>query len=102
MDAEACQRNWFRPVTHSDPMTSTNPVLREIVACDEYARFCAGRLANPYPLLHRLRAEDPVHWSALLGSWVITRYSDAVSGLRDPRISSARVPVFMSCLDEAL
>lgn len=35
-------------------------------------------LANPYPLYHRLRTEDPVHWDPFLHAWVVTRYSDVV------------------------
>lgn len=35
-------------------------------------------LANPYPLYHRLRTEDPVHWDHYLHAWVVTRYSDVV------------------------
>lgn len=38
-------------------------------------------LANPYPLFHRLRNEDPVHWDPFLHSWVVTRYSDVVTVL---------------------
>lgn len=36
-------------------------------------------LANPYPLYHRLRAEDPVHWDPYLHAWVVTRYADVVA-----------------------
>ncbi len=36
-------------------------------------------LANPYPLYHRLRQEDPVHWDPLLHKWVVTRYADALA-----------------------
>src|SRR6202790_2533345 len=35
-------------------------------------------LANPYPLYHRLRTEDPVHWDPFLHAWVVTRYADIV------------------------
>lgn len=35
-------------------------------------------LANPYPLYHRLRTEDPVHWDPFLHAWVVTRYRDVV------------------------
>lgn len=42
---------------------------------------------DPYPYFHRLRSEDPVHWSRFLGGWVLTRYSDAVAYLRDHRFS---------------
>ena len=41
-------------------------------------------LADPYPTYHRLRTEDPVHHSPL-GFWVLTRYEDVSSVLRDPR-----------------
>jgi pimeloyl-[acyl-carrier protein] synthase len=40
-------------------------------------------LADPYPLFHRLRREDPVHWDPFLHSWVVTRYWDVVRVLRD-------------------
>src|SRR5881394_4358768 len=36
-------------------------------------------LANPYPLFHRLRSEDPVHWDPFLHAWVVTRYADVVT-----------------------
>lgn len=35
-------------------------------------------LANPYPLYHRLRTEDPVHWDPFLHAWIVTRYADVV------------------------
>ena len=40
--------------------------------------------ANPYPFYHRLRSEDPVHRTEA-GYWVVTRYADVVTVLRDPR-----------------
>jgi len=40
-------------------------------------------LANPYPLYHRLRTEDPVHWDPFLHAWVVTRYADVVRVLHD-------------------
>jgi len=47
-------------------------------------------LANPYPLFARLRTEDPVHWDPYLHSWVVTRYADVITVLRD--FSAARTP----------
>jgi pimeloyl-[acyl-carrier protein] synthase len=47
-------------------------------------------LANPYPLFHRLRMEDPVHWDPFLHSWVVTRYPDVVRVLKE--FSAARTP----------
>src|SRR5437763_9240682 len=39
-------------------------------------------LANPYPLYHRLRTEDPVHWDPFLHAWVVTRYCDVTAVLQ--------------------
>ncbi len=47
-------------------------------------------LANPYPLYHRLRTEDPVHWDPFLHTWVVTRYRDVVTVLHD--FSASRTP----------
>jgi cytochrome P450 len=47
-------------------------------------------LANPYPLFHRLRTEDPVHWDPFLHAWVVTRYKDVVTVLHE--YSAARTP----------
>src|SRR5687768_204506 len=68
----------------------------------EYEQLCRGTLANPYPLLHRLRAQDPVHWSERLNSWVLTRYSDVYAAFRDPRLASSRVSIWLSHLPPAM
>ena len=47
-------------------------------------------LANPYPLYHRLRTEDPVHWDPFLHAWVVTRYEDVVRVLH--HFSADRTP----------
>lgn len=47
-------------------------------------------LANPYPLYHKLRTEDPVHWDPFLHAWVVTRYSDVIEVLY--RYSANRTP----------
>src|SRR3979490_107332 len=47
-------------------------------------------LANPYPLYHRLRTEDPVHWDPFLHAWVVTRYPDVVTVLL--KFSANRTP----------
>ena len=46
--------------------------------------------ACPYPLYHRLREQDPVHWDAYLHAWVVTRYDDVVTVLQ--RFSAERSP----------
>ncbi len=45
--------------------------------------------ADPYPYYHRLRSDDPVHFSEFIHGWVLTRYADAVAYLRDRRFSRA-------------
>jgi len=47
-------------------------------------------LADPYPLYHRLRTEDPVHWDYFLHTWVVTDYADVVTVFQ--RCSSDRTP----------
>src|SRR5215472_6321685 len=47
-------------------------------------------LANPYPLYHRLRSEDPIHWDYFLHAWVVTRYVDVVTVFQ--RFSADRTP----------
>jgi cytochrome P450 len=52
-----------------------------------------------HPLLHRLRAREPVSWLPVLGGWLVTRRDLALQVLRDtrtftvddPRFSTARV-----------
>ncbi|HXJ94323.1 MAG TPA: cytochrome P450 [Terriglobia bacterium] len=53
-------------------MISTSvDALDEMLVSDDF-------MADPYPILHRLREEDPVHWSDSIGGWVLTRYDDVV------------------------
>lgn len=40
-------------------------------------------LHNPYPLLQRLREQDPVLWSDAIGGWIVTRYDDIVVTMKD-------------------
>ncbi len=56
----------------------------------QYNPFTPEVHANPYPLYHRLRAEDPIHWSGLLEAWILTRYEDVVFVLTDARFSANR------------
>ena len=45
-------------------------------------------IADPHQSYHRLRQDDPVHFSSVYGCWVLTRYRDVVTALNDPRFSS--------------
>ena len=44
-------------------------------------------LADPYPILQRMREEDPVHWSDSIGAWMVTRYHDIVPPGRSGDVS---------------
>jgi cytochrome P450 len=52
-------------------------------------------IADPYPLLHQLREQDPCHWNEGLGAWCWTRYADVAMGLRDARFSADRIRPFV-------
>jgi cytochrome P450 len=52
-------------------------------------------IADPYPMYHRLRSQDPVHQSPL-GFWVLTRYEDVVASLRDPRLAKEAIAAFVA------
>jgi len=56
----------------------------------QYNPFIPEVHANPYPMYIRLREEDPVHWSALMEAWILTRYEDIVAVLTDSRFSANR------------
>ncbi len=55
---------------------SSLPTLDELLVSEQF-------LTDPYPILRRLRDEDPVHWSDSIGGWVLTRYDDIVTTFRD-------------------
>src|SRR5262245_32905835 len=52
-------------------------------------------IEDPYPIFHRLRAEDPVHQNPL-GFWVLTRYDDVVAALKDPRFAKEAIASFVA------
>jgi hypothetical protein len=43
------------------------------VAAPEHL-FGPDMRADPYPVYHRLRATDPMHWDERLRVWIVTRY----------------------------
>ena len=45
---------------------------------------------NPYPLYAQLREEAPVVWSERLGAWLIARYDDVLTTLRDTQHFSSQ------------
>ncbi|MGR3492412.1 MAG: cytochrome P450 [Shimia sp.] len=47
--------------------------------------------ADPYPIYHALRRDDPVH-KAAAGYWFVSRYADVKMALRDERLSNSPAP----------
>jgi cytochrome P450 len=48
-----------------------------------------GFIEDPYPTYHRMRVEDPVHWSDRLGAWMVTRYEDVDLVFREADLFSS-------------
>ena len=72
-------------------MSSPSAVAAEATAALSLHRLMDPEvLANPYPLFHRLRSEDPVHWDPFLHCWVVTRYEDVQRVLHT--FTAARTP----------
>ena len=67
---------------------------------DQLKLFYQAKLPDPYPVYHQLRSADPVHWSDLIGAWILTRYDDVRAVANDPRFSSVRAHYFMDQLPE--
>lgn len=55
-------------------------------------------MANPFPTYARLRVEDPVHWSPVLKSWVVTRYDDVRTVLLHDAMSVNKLDAFYRSL----
>jgi cytochrome P450 len=66
---------------------------RAIVTID-YDPRRPEHIANPFPIFAELRRRDPVHWSDVLGGWVLTRYRDVRQILNDARFSADRITPF--------
>lgn len=50
--------------------------------------------ANPYPIYHRLRTEEPIHSTKKFGSeeWLLTRFADVKAVLNDSRFAVDDLP----------
>jgi pimeloyl-[acyl-carrier protein] synthase len=68
-------------------MSLMSPTVKPPVESDStlslYNLLDPAVLANPYPLFRRLRTTDPVHWDTFIHAWVVTRYADIVTVLRN-------------------
>ncbi len=48
----------------------------------------AATIADPYPALLALQADEPAHFSPKLKAWVLTRYDDVRRALGAPEMST--------------
>ncbi len=55
-------------------------------------------IADPYPQLLALQAEEPAHFSPKLKAWVLTRYDDVKRALGAPEMSVDRIQPFYRAL----
>jgi cytochrome P450 len=67
--------------------------LEQLLSLAEYEAFCRVELDDPYELLDELRAIAPVHWSPVLGSWVVTSYDEVNHALRGDWLLHDRVEI---------
>jgi cytochrome P450 len=69
----------------TEPQKKTCPHLGEA-----YQPFVNPQLEDPYSFYQRARVEEPLFYSPLLNGYVLTRYDDILTILKDPaRFSSA-------------
>ncbi len=71
----------------------TKGALGRLISSAEYESFCRTELDDPYELLDELRAIAPVHWSPLLGSWLVTSYDEVNRALRGDWLLHDRVEI---------
>ncbi|MGF1668742.1 MAG: hypothetical protein ACFCVC_20965, partial [Acidimicrobiia bacterium] len=63
-------------------MTTAPPRMADDLMADEV-------IADPFTYYRWLRELDPIHWNGRWGGWVLTRYEDVVTVLRDSTTFSA-------------
>lgn len=55
-------------------------------------------IANPFPIFAQMREHSPIHYSEILGGWVLTRYDDVRLAISDRRFSADRIRPFFERL----
>jgi cytochrome P450 len=83
-------------VTSADASTET--VSTDTAELSLYHLLDPDVLADPYPLYHRLRAADPVHWDPYLHAWVVTRYHDVATVFRTFSADRTPTPEYFEAL----
>ena len=58
---------------------------------EAFRPFESPYIDDPYPLMARARAAEPVFYSPEIDHWIVTRYADVKEILRDPQTFSSRM-----------
>src|SRR5881296_379451 len=61
----------------------------------QYPLLNSEVLAEPHALYHRMRQEDPVHWSDAIQAWILTRYDDVCQAFNEPRLSNRKLDILL-------
>ena len=72
------------------PLVRTALLLERLTTGVDLYLFDAGFQRDPYRKYAQLRQRDPVHWSPIARSWIVTRYEDVDRVLRDGRFRADR------------
>lgn len=70
--------------------------ITESVSKDFFDPFDEDLIVEPYSRYHRLRSEDPVHWSPLLRVWVLSRMEDVKNVLNDRNFEAIEAAKYIS------
>jgi len=65
---------------------------------DSFGLFTAEAVQDPYPCYHRMREQEPVHWSEKARAWYFTRYHDVYQLQDRPDLSVDRIETLYSYL----
>ncbi|MEV0679371.1 cytochrome P450 [Actinosynnema sp. NPDC050436] len=71
------------------------------IAVPSYDLFAPDVAADPHPLLHRIRAENPLIRVPELNGYLITRHADVVAALKDRRLATANLGQGLDRLSQA-
>ncbi len=66
-----------------------------------YDLFAPDVVADPHPLLHRIRAESPLTWVPAMNGYLLTRHADIVATLKDRRLATANMSRGVAGLTDA-
>lgn len=72
--------------------SSTTPSTTSSITASTISLASTAFIEDPHPTYAWLRENAPIYFSEEWQGFAITRYSDILAGLRDPRLSAHRVP----------